>query len=414
MNSIYNVNSSFPSFCLIILLLSHSITRSKSVMSSRMKNCQITPVVLTVRNLQHVNDIGLQPRSIETSLENQGTDAVLKEKQEKKWKAEKRHTSYKNVLYNIPNTSDNGISCYVGMYGLAGTVFGVILNSPLALIPLNNVLTNPEYFYEEMLWNFCSLPLWTAQFLITCIYCMNVDCIKTMKHFGIASTLLLLPLICQRLLVYLVWTEGTKYPYPMPFHTTLSRFICILSGFIVVWRLFDSEWRKNGHFRTRYFFFIVLYLLMFVIHAQYSFWGKLFMKISPRYQWILAVTLPALREFNIWIFCKLAYKAAGGMDPSVEIAASFNFNTRHGIFLSVMLGTAATDLSCWIIFGTDFMINLYMVLKLIWIKKRGKLVNEESNVRKMANLLIAITFNEFVELMATITFFISFLMLLYF
>ena len=137
------------------------------------------------------------------------------------------------------------------------------------------------------------------------------------------------------------------------------------------------------------------------------------MRIPLKYQWIMSLTLPAIREFDIWIFCKATYKAAGAMDPSVEIASSFGINVRHGIFLSVMLGTAATDLSCWIIFGTDFIINLFMALRLIWIRKKGKLEDEERNNRKVVDLLISITLNEFVELMVTIAFFISFLMCYY-
>ena len=150
--------------------------------------------------------------------------------------------------------------------------------------------------------------------------------------------------------------------------------------------------------------------MIFFIHAQYSFWGTVFTRMPPKYQWIFSLTLPVIRELDIWIFCKATYKAAGAVDPSVEIASSFGINVRHGIFLSVMLGTAATDLSCWIIFGTDFMINIFMVLNLILIRKKGNPEYEDRNARKMVDLLISITLNEFVELTVTIAFFISFLM----
>ena len=54
-----------------------------------------------------------------------------------------------------------------------------------------------------------------------------------------------------------------------------------------------------------------------------------------------------------------------------------------------------------------------MVLKIIWIKKKGKMETEDRNTKTMADLLISITLNEFIELMVTITFFISFMMYYY-
>ena len=325
-------------------------------MYQRKRDNQITPIVVTIdNNIQHYDSYLSQ---IENAVSLQETDIVSEEMQNKKLKTRNRYNTFKDIIYNTHTSSNNEVPCHVGMYGLLGAIFGVLLNFPLGLITIHNVIENPEYFYEEMLLNFCSLPIWTAQFLICCIYFMNVDCIKTWKHFLKASICLLMILVIQRVVVFLIWTKGAGYPYPMPFHTTLSRFVTIVSAFIVLWRLFDSKWRMNAKFRKRFSFFVMSYLLVFCIHAQYSFWGRIFARISPKFQWVLALTLPALREFDIWIFCKLAYKAAGAVDPSVEIASSFSINTRHGIFLSVILGTAATDLSCWIIFGTDFIINM--------------------------------------------------------
>ena len=54
------------------------------------------------------------------------------------------------------------------------------------------------------------------------------------------------------------------------------------------------------------------------------------------------------------------------------------------------------------------MLNMFMALNLIWIRKKGKPEDEDRNVKKMVDLLISITLNEFVELMATIAFFVSF------
>ena len=207
-------------------------------------------------------NLGYLPQFIKRSTVYQEQDAVAEEIQIKSYKTEQRYKSFTSIIYNTQN-SDNDIATHIGLYGLAGTILGIILNCPLALIPITNILENPDYFYEEMLINFCSLPVWTAQFLISCIYYMNVDCIKTWKHFVIATFYLLIQLIGQRIIVYFIWTDAAGYSYPMPFHTTLSRFVTILMGFIIIWRLFNLQWRKNKQFRKRFSFFVLSYLMIF-------------------------------------------------------------------------------------------------------------------------------------------------------
>ena len=151
-------------------------------MYSRKRDNQITPIVVTIdNNVQHYDSYLSQ---IENAVSLQETDIVSQEMQNKKLKTRNRYNTFKDIIYNTHSSFTNEAPCHVGMYGLLGAIFGVLLNVPLGLIPIHNVIENPEYFYEEMLLNFCSLPIWTAQFLICCIYFMNVDCIKTWKHFS--------------------------------------------------------------------------------------------------------------------------------------------------------------------------------------------------------------------------------------
>ena len=72
-----------------------------------------------------------------------------------------------------------------------------------------------------------------------------------------------------------------------------------------------------------------------------------------------------------------------------------------------MIGSKATDLSSWIILGSDFIYNSYLALKIIWIKKTGA-VNEK-NDQKMYRLLFTLTVNELVEVLVPMTFLICFL-----
>ena len=137
----------------------------------------------------------------------------------------------------------------------------------------------------------------------------------------------------------------------------------------------------------------------------------LFDSVSNEYQWVVAITLPFLREASIWIQETLAYNSAGEKDASATIAINHGVNTRHSVFLSVMVGSKATSLSSWIILLADFFYNLYLALKIVWIKKRKS--QTETNDRKMFHLLFSLTINELVEVVIPFTFLVCFLFAFY-
>ena len=139
-------------------------------MYPRKKDNQITPIFVT--NDYSIHHLDSHLSQIENAVSLQETDIVSQEIENKKLKTRNRYNTFKDIIYNTQASSNNEVPCLVGMYGLLGAIFGVLLNIPLGFIPIHNVIENPEYFYEEMLLNFCSLPFWTAQFLICCIYFM--------------------------------------------------------------------------------------------------------------------------------------------------------------------------------------------------------------------------------------------------
>ena len=148
-----------------------------------------------------------------------------------------------------------------------------------------------------------------------------------------------------------------------------------------------------------------------LIHYEYTILTKLFVTIPDNYQWMLALTFPIIREVNVWVLLKLAYKAASANDTSVTISVSHNLNTRHCVFLSVTLGTEATDLTSWVILGTDFVYNTYLAAKIIWIKRRRCTNNE--NDEEMFHLMYSLTINELVEVVVPLTYMICFLFAFY-
>ena len=104
------------------------------------------------------------------------------------------------------------------------------------------------------------------------------------------------------------------------------------------------------------------------------------------------------------ILTRMACKAAYGDRSSMEITISHAIGTRHALFISYTLGSIATPTSSFIILGTDFLINLYSSIKLLWVKKKNPL-NIEKQIEIVQDLVIA----EMIEFVVPIVYILTFI-----
>ena len=98
----------------------------------------------------------------------------------------------------------------------------------------------------------------------------------------------------------------------------------------------------------------------------------------------------------------MSFKAAGVEDSAVSITCGHNINNRHSFFLAVILGTVATDLTCWIILAVDFSINIYLCVKIIWTRRKG--INE-NNEYDMVNSFLELIISQTVEIVVPFAYF---------
>ena len=256
-------------------------------------------------------------------------------------------------------------------------------------------------------------PAFVAYILVSCSYRMNIECIITPKHFLICYLYSAITVVITRLSGHFVWTIILGYRNPMPFNGQLIGLVCLFLFQLILWFRFPYHWRQNEHFRKRFKFYIHSFLgAYFTAYAIYAIYMHIYALMPQKYQWIPALTLPLARQFNLWIQSKPAYKAAGGVnDSSVELSFSQNITIQHCAFLTVMLGTSATDVTCWITLGMDFTINIYKCLKIIWLKQT-RLIDEKKE-KEMVQSLLALVINEVVEAVVPLTYLICFMMAYY-
>ena len=361
---------------------------------------QVTPVI-------PFNGVesGNSSQTYDGELEENAADQIENERLVKSLKADERYQSYKDILFSKPS---GGIPGFVVMYGLSGIILSMLFVSMIVLIPVHNILEQPYYWYEAMILGPFTFALtFTAITILDCSSLINIDYIRTLKHFLTFYFWTVLIGITLRTSIWFIWTTILSYRHPMPFHTPVSGYITMFLSQILLWLQFPRQWRRDKGLQRRFGFYLLSFLTSLLIPIVYVIYTKMFISAPKTYQWILGLLLPLTREFNVLIQTKASYKAAGTKDMSVSIVCWHKVNVTHCFFISYMLGAYATDLTCWVILVVDFLMNIFLCLKIIWIRKRK--YNNAKKENDMIESLIALIINEQVEIIVPLTYFICFM-----
>ena len=98
--------------------------------------------------------------------------------------------------------------------------------------------------------------------------------------------------------------------------------------------------------------------------------GTAFAVVPLDYQWILGIILPLVREFFVWNLTAVSNRAAGEQSRNsytLRFTCSHYMETRHAIFLAIMMGNAA-DTTVYTTLGIDFVLNIYHGMQIIYKK----------------------------------------------
>jgi hypothetical protein len=183
----------------------------------------------------------------------------------------------------------------------------------------------------------------------------------------------------------------------------------IIINHVTLWYSFPNEWRQHQGFRKRLKFAILTSLYTCLVVVQYNMIATLFITFPGPYQWVAALFLPLVREFNVWAETKLACKASGGNETCQRIACNQDVLVAHLVFVSYAVSSILNFTASTVLIGTDFLINVLICLKLIYLH-----YNDGLGIRtKKIELLQALLLNEMVEAMVPLCYFVCFMMAYY-
>jgi hypothetical protein len=321
-----------------------------------------------------------------------GSDLAISEIEQQKevqtLKSRKRHEMYEGILNNI----EFDLNWFKPIAHTFGGIGGCLIsNCVLTLFPAHNVFDYPEYWYEFPLQLvFAFLPYWAAMVILRCSNYMNIDSIKNIRNFVtmFIAAAVIIPLLYAA--EYTVWTIFLDYPYPMPLNGYVVAITGMLVFFTTLWFRFPLHWRRNKFLRKRLTSFIIAIMLNQCCLFQYVLITKILLTVPANLQWIVALFIPLVREFNIWVGIKWASKASNGDITGAVMACNHAVSTTHALFLTYTVGSNATNVTSLLLLTTDFAINAFTCIRIIYIRYTvgksiiifGESINPPSLTRK--------------------------------
>ena len=87
-----------------------------------------------------------------------------------------------------------------------------------------------------------------------------------------------------------------------------------------------------------------------------------------------------IRVFFVWILTKIVYQALGKHNQcNAKLSCIHYMESRHSLFLAIMMGSVATPATTYIIVGMDFVINIFSGLKIVYKLRYSKEKNAKEN-----------------------------------
>ena len=248
--------------------------------------------------------------------------------------------------------------------------FGFVMNIPLTLIPYHDLVQYPKYWYELLLPGTYSGLMGFSYRCITSGSYMNIEHLLRPRNVGILSASGCMFILAVLLVSYIVWTLLFEFQYPIPFLGTVATYVGFVFTITVIWFLFPTKWRQSWNFRKRMRYFIFQLLFTILVTIFYNMITQTIAKSSNKYQPIVALMLPALRELQITISTKLIKKAANGDEWGATILLRYAISVQYIIVLCIVLGSLATNSTSWVLIGVDYFHNLWLTFKIVWMNKR--------------------------------------------
>jgi hypothetical protein len=308
----------------------------------------------------------------------------------------------------ISGKEEDQISYYCGLYGILCLMVVLTLLAIQLLVPKHNVITFPEYWYElpisfiiENFFGKSLLVVFSSSILFNTSYTLS------WKAFWYIFVCISLSYMCPYVLINVIWIYGGKYSPPVPFVGYICGVFGYLGSCVSLYTVFPLSWHKDEKTKKRLKALLTLVMLFGLTSVEYLIISFILSAIPRTYQWILAIFFPLTKHATEKVVLNVAYVASGRKDDSTKFVASCIVVTGYKIFLVLSVKSSSSDATNYTILISEFLINMYLCLKIILLHHKGK----ESKLGK--EILNKLVLKETIEFMVPLTYIGTFLMAYY-
>ena len=258
------------------------------------------------------------------------------------------------------------------LYAVAALVICLVFTIPITIIPQHNVIEFPEYWYEVLIpTTLCILLYWSVLAIMRFkVFFEELASLATFKTWISIFLAFAIPYNLAYATAYVIWTHGLGFNHPLPFVGYISLFPMFPVVFTTVWYQFPRDFRLDPTTRKRLKNYLLYMSVFYFACMERNILNVIMVVLPTDWQPVMAIVLPATREFELWILDKLVDRATKEENRDAKLITSIEANSNYSAFLAIALGSLATDATLYCILAVEFCLNMYNVIKIIRINKK--------------------------------------------
>ena len=203
------------------------------------------------------------------------------------------------------NSSDN-TSYWNSLYGIIILLACILYGSFLTLIPRQNSILYPDYWYET-LFLFGVISIRNSALLVTELFIFTNE--KTLASMSLLFKSFLGIWVLWSLpycVGYLLWTHYYGNYHPMPFIGAMCSTFYEFVILIACWLLIPSSLKTQTNLRKQIKYYIIYRLWIFVILMQGNILQSIARILPSNFEWILSVLIPASVTANSTVLSRIS------------------------------------------------------------------------------------------------------------
>ena len=278
------------------------------------------------------------------------------------------------------------VFCWNGIYIFLVLLISIIFTIPAILIPQNDVIKYPEYWWELIIQTFIGV---IPSGINTYLECKTIFRYKFLASNGFLARLtgvLIITTVAWSAISIVGWIWILKYNLPIPFFGLVIYLVSTMIHLTHLWYEFPLELRAEESEKKRihsYFW----YRLWFIFYGYQNYGLKfILLGIPTSFQPVMAIIFPLAREMNLKILSKFLEKAinpdvTAGIVP--KLTANIAVNIVHAFFVALIIASNATQTTSNCILAVDFLLNIYSTYRIFHLHRK---THPKDNVRSMEEM----------------------------